>query len=176
AERLRIEDGLRRLSAYDALTECYNRRAFLAIAEGEFDRFQRHGRALSLMMIDADHIRQINESHGHLAGDDILRHLVHRCGLIMRISDLIGRFGGEEFAILLPETAMAGVERTAERLRADVAREPLKSGGTKVHYTVSIGVAEARAADKTLDDLLRRAESALAMAKISGRNQVRRAA
>ncbi len=175
SERRRVEDRLRELAAIDGLTECLNRRALLELAEIEFERFRRYGRTLSVLMIDADRFRDINDVHGHAAGDEVLCNVVRRCNELMRTSDAIGRYGGEEFVLVLPETPIAGATHVAERLRASIAAQPLVlSDGRHVAYTVSIGVAEARPEDSSLPDILNRADVAMHAAKEKGRNQVAR--
>ncbi len=123
-------------------------------------------------MIDADDFKQINDRHGHSAGDDVLRAMAERCRGAVREGDIVGRVGGEEFAVALTDTDMTGAIETAERLCREVAAEPFAVGGDKLHLTVSVGVAARRALDSDPGDLLRFADRALYAAKANGRNCV----
>jgi diguanylate cyclase (GGDEF)-like protein len=165
-------DQLRVLATVDDLTKLLNRRHFLDSLKSEFSRAQRDGRPLSVLMIDADDFKRINDRHGHSAGDDVLRAMAERCLGVVRESDIVGRLGGEEFAIALSDTDMPDAFQTAERLRRGVAAEPFAVDGDKLHVTVSIGVAARRAQHSDPDDLLRFADRALYAAKANGRNCV----
>jgi len=127
-------------------------------------------------MLDLDHFKHVNDTHGHHAGDGVLRQMVQRCRQLFRETDLLGRLGGEEFAVLLPETALAQAQITAERLCREMAEQPIVLEGQSVAVTVSIGVAQAQADDRSLEELLRRADQALYDAKHGGRNRVNCAA
>ncbi len=165
-------DQLRVLATVDDLTKLLNRRHFLDSLKSEFSRAQRHGRPLSVLMIDADDFKRINDRHGHSAGDDVLRAMAERCLGVVRESDIVGRLGGEEFAIALSDTDMPDAFQTAERLCRGVAAEPFAVDGDKLHVTVSIGVAARHAQHSDPDDLLRFADRALYAAKANGRNCV----
>jgi diguanylate cyclase (GGDEF)-like protein/PAS domain S-box-containing protein len=163
--RMRLEDRMRRLATVDTISECLNRRAFLDQAEMEFERFRRYGRVLSVLMVDVDNLRAINAQDGHLAGDAVLRHLVRRCDALLRVSDAIGRYGGAECALLLPETPLAGALNVAQRLRADVEAGAAPFRDRAILYRVSGGVAEARPSDTAVIAVLERAEGAMRQAK-----------
>jgi diguanylate cyclase (GGDEF)-like protein len=165
-------DKLRVLATIDDLTKVLNRRHFLDSLKTEFRRAQRHNRPLAVLMIDADDFKQINDRHGHSAGDDVLRAMAERCRGAVREGDIVGRVGGEEFAVALTDTDMTGAIETAERLCREVAAEPFAVGGDKLHLTVSVGVAARRALDSDPGDLLRFADRALYAAKANGRNCV----
>jgi diguanylate cyclase (GGDEF)-like protein len=127
------------------------------------------------MMIDIDHFKSINDAHGHATGDAVIQGVVKRALESLRQSDSIGRIGGEEFAVLLPETGLSAAYDVAERLRAHMAARPIIAGHEAVTCTVSIGVAQLSAQDGTIDDLLHRADLALYAAKNNGRNRVENA-
>jgi len=165
-------DKLRVLATVDDLTKLLNRRHFLDSLKNEFSRAQRHGRPLSVLMIDADDFKQVNDRHGHAAGDDVLRAMAERCLGVVRENDIAGRLGGEEFAIALADTDMPDALQTAERLCRGVAAEPFTVDGDRLHVTVSIGVAARRTQHSDPGDLLRFADRALYAAKANGRNCV----
>lgn len=173
SERKAMERELRRLATIDPLTGAFNRRHFMATAATEVERAQRYGNPLSLMMLDVDFFKRINDRHGHALGDEALRRMVDCMRQSLRDIDVIGRLGGEEFAVLLPETGPAGARITAERLRAQIAalRIPLDDG-QNLAFTVSIGIAVPTAADGSAETVLSRADKALYTAKENGRDQV----
>lgn len=170
-ERKKSEERLRELATTDSLTGLVNRRCFLEEAEREFRRAKRYGAALSLLMLDVDHFKEVNDTYGHEVGDHVLQSLAQTGLKVLRNVDIMGRMGGEEFAVLLPETGIDEAQGAAERLRASVEQTPVKvRGSVEVSCTVSIGVAQALE-DETLDDLLRRADAAMYLAKDKGRNR-----
>lgn len=157
----------------DYLTGLSNRRHFMEQGELELVRVQRYGEALSVFMLDIDHFKNINDTHGHKAGDIVLQKLGHLLRETLRTVDIIGRIGGEEFAILLPETDLHEAVEIAERLREIIAHSDFKSeAGLPLHFTVSIGVATLKDKDASLGILLNLADKALYEAKGSGRNKV----
>ncbi|MCW2235696.1 diguanylate cyclase [Azospirillum canadense] len=176
AERTRaLEDAnakLERLATVDPLTAVWNRRHFLELAGAELGRARRHGRRLSVFLLDLDHFKAVNDGYGHAAGDEVLRVAVSRAREALRTSDQIARFGGEEFAILLPETDLAGAHVVAERVRAAIAGAPVAVEGRAVPITGSLGVAEWDGAEPSIEQTLRRADTALYDAKQAGRNRV----
>ncbi len=159
----------------DFLTGAWSRRALFELAEVELTRARRAGRELSLLVFDIDHFKTINDRFGHATGDQVLIDVVARASLAIRSGDYLGRIGGEEFAVLLPETNQADALMVAERLRASLqqnagAGDPEKQADAPV-FSVSIGVALLRDAE-TFHDLMRRTDAALYQAKIAGRNRV----
>jgi diguanylate cyclase (GGDEF)-like protein/PAS domain S-box-containing protein len=163
----------RRKAAYcDYLTGLANRRAFFEAAELELGRSRHAPRPTSLVMIDADRFKGINDRHGHAAGDAVLRHLAIALKSTFREVDVVARLGGEEFAVLLPSTDLAGAAAVAERLRHQVESQSVLVEGERIRYTVSLGVAQMNDGVAGLDALLRRADQALYAAKARGRNVV----
>ncbi|MEP7137366.1 MAG: GGDEF domain-containing protein [Chloroflexota bacterium] len=160
------------LANIDPLTKSLTRRHFFSIAESEFMRFFRYRRALSVLVIDADSFKEINDSYGHHAGDIVLRSLSLVAMEQKRAQDTFGRLGGEEFGLILPETGLEQAKIVADRIQSVWAQTPSNLDGVLIHSTVSVGVAEARAEDKTFDDILRRADLMMYKAKEQGRNQV----
>ena len=169
---VRAAELLRELADVDELTKLPNRRQFLRSLETEFARVQRYDRPLSVLMIDADDFKLINDRHGHFAGDEVLQALAIRLRGIVRQIDLLGRLGGEEFAVALMETDMPAALETAERLRREIAAEPFQIAVGKIQVTVSVGVATRRARDDNAAQLLSLADKAMYLAKSGGRNRV----
>jgi diguanylate cyclase (GGDEF)-like protein len=169
---VRAAELLRELADVDELTKLPNRRQFLRSLETEFARVQRYDRPLSVLMIDADDFKLINDRHGHFAGDEVLQALAIRLRGIVRQIDLLGRLGGEEFAVALMETDMPAALETAERLRREIAAEPFLVAAGKIQVTVSVGVATRRARDDNAAQLLSLADKAMYLAKTGGRNRV----
>ncbi len=163
---------LEQLATTDTLTGAMNRRKFFADGENEIRRAARMGSPLVLAMLDLDHFKDINDRHGHAAGDGVLKHVTDLCRKNLRQIDLIGRIGGEEFVIIMPGTAMSGGMIMAERLRQMIAATPLKWEGVPIAITASIGVAEYSPADLDVEQLLQRADTAMYQAKSAGRNRV----
>lgn len=172
SDLVHASDRLRELATIDDLTKLLNRRQFLASFENEFSQALRDDRPLSVVMIDADNFKLINDRHGHSVGDEVLRAIAERCRSIVRQSDFLGRVGGEEFAAALTDTDMPRALATAERLCREVSYEPFAVGDEKLTVTVSVGVAARRAADTDPGALLRLADRALYAAKARGRNRV----
>ncbi|WP_158253750.1 sensor domain-containing diguanylate cyclase [Chromobacterium alticapitis] len=166
------EKQLYRLATQDGLTGLNNRRQFIELADRELERGRRTQGPLSVMMMDLDHFKQINDRHGHAVGDTVIRHFADLCRDALRASDLCGRLGGEEFAALLPDTALAEAMQVAERLRAAVAAARLPLDDGELSYTVSIGVAQQRPDEQDIDEVLSRADKQLYLAKHEGRNRV----
>ena len=157
----------------DYLTGALNRRSFMERLVAEYDRVQRHPQLCSSVLIaDLDHFKQINDTHGHAAGDVVLRHVTLVMQSVMRRTDVLGRHGGEEFAVLLPETDTTEAHRFADRLREAVAASPVCHIEQVLPVTVSIGISPIVAGDSAVDLALQRADAALYRAKRSGRNRV----
>lgn len=168
--RKRIEDELRALAEKDALTGIPNRRYFFKQAARELDRARRTGAPLSAVMLDIDHFKRINDRHGHEAGDRILREIAQLLAGQLRTVDVLARTGGEEFAVLLPDTDAAAAKRAAERLRVAVERHRHRLPGDQV-VTVSAGVAQVLPGEASVQHALSRADVALYRAKETGRNR-----
>jgi diguanylate cyclase (GGDEF)-like protein len=162
-----------RMMTTDGLTQAYNRRYLIDVAERELLRTRRTGRPLSLLMIDVDQFKSINDRFGHLAGDEVLIELSQRLKATLRGDEVLARFGGEEFCLLLPDTSLDDAVVAAERLRATVAASPCGTEHANVPVTVSVGVACAPAASEMSPlDLIALADKQMYIAKRAGRNQV----
>ncbi|HEU0118649.1 MAG TPA: GGDEF domain-containing protein, partial [Alphaproteobacteria bacterium] len=161
-----------RQASTDSLTGINNRRYFMTQAEQELRRSRRFARDMSVMMIDIDYFKKINDTHGHAVGDAILQGVVKLSLESLRQSDSIGRLGGEEFAVILPETGLAAATDAAERLRQHIAERPIVAEREAIPCTVSVGVAQMTGKDGSIDALLNRADEALYRAKKGGRNKV----
>lgn len=170
------EKDAREMVAYlaniDPLTKSLTRRHFFNIAESEFQRFKRYHRALSVLVLDADNFKNINDTHGHHAGDVVLRSLSLAAMEQKRAQDTFGRLGGEEFGLLMPETTLEQARVVAERIQKIWGQSPVNLDGELIPSTVSIGVAEADSTDESFDQILRRADQMLYKAKEAGRNRV----
>lgn len=173
--RIREKERFRVLASTDPLTGAVNRRKFNELAESEIERAERYGRPLSVMMLDLDHFKRVNDTYGHAAGDDVLRAFYQSCYSKVRSSDIVSRLGGEEFAILMPETNMDQAMELASRIRYAISQLVIKVGTRdRVNtLTVSIGVSVWDATQaQTISDMLEQADQALYYAKESGRNRV----
>jgi diguanylate cyclase (GGDEF)-like protein/PAS domain S-box-containing protein len=173
----RLQEDLSHMASTDALTGLLNRRRFLSEAETEFRRARRYRRELAVVMLDIDHFKAINDTHGHFTGDQVLTVLSRHAQGLLRDSDRIGRWGGEEFALLMPETSLGGAATLAERLRAELAEITMPSPEGPFRFTASIGVTVRGDKDADIQGVMQRADAALYAAKHGGRNrvQVRRA-
>jgi len=163
---------LERLACVDGLTGIANRRHFLALAEIEWSRFRRYGHPLAVLMIDIDLFKLVNDKFGHDVGDAVLKAVAAILQRNKRTSDIAGRLGGEEFALILPEATLESAAAAAERLRRLVAEGALSVEGNRVGVTVSIGVTISRDQSTGVDELLKEADIALYEAKRSGRDRV----
>ena len=170
-DRNRAMDSLHRLATVDTLTGLNNRSRFLDQGEAEITRARRLGRSVAVLMLDVDHFKRINDTHGHGAGDVALKIVAAIIARELRAIDICGRLGGEEFAVMLPETDGQGAMQAAERLRQAVAQEKVRvAEGVELGITVSIGATILALQDANIDHLLARADGALYEAKRSGRN------
>jgi diguanylate cyclase (GGDEF)-like protein len=160
------------LATTDALTKLYNRRHFESAARAELARFQRYFRPLSILILDVDHFKGVNDRFGHAVGDTVLIGVADACRSIKRASDIAARIGGEEFAILLPETNEEAARSFAERLRKEITECAPIVQGEKLALTVSVGVAIATRYTTRVNALLQVADEALYQAKRTGRNRV----
>ena len=165
-------ESLRVQAMHDSLTKLYNRMAILDMLDREMSRFVRDGAPLSLIMVDLDHFKPINDTHGHPVGDAVLREVARRMQKVIRSADAVGRYGGEEFLVVSPGSNLAGVQKQAERIRQSVAEEPVRAGDLLLPVTVSLGVAQAFPGLERPAELLRTADNALYTAKKEGRNRV----
>ena len=172
-ELIQLKKNLEKLASTDDLTQLANRRSFLELSEAEFTRAKRYNVPMSFMAIDLDFFKKINDNYGHHVGDQVLKDIAKICADSLRTVDIIGRMGGEEFSILLPETDLSATIQMADRLRQLVQEYQLTGNWKKpITVSISIGITELGKEDNKLDELLIRADVALYKAKRSGRNQV----
>lgn len=171
-ERARLFEEVQSLALTDPLTGLQNRRSLFELGKVEFARAHRMDRAFCCMMLDADHFKNINDTYGHLIGDRVLKEFAKRCKASVREVDLVGRYGGEELIILLPETDRGLALQAAERLRASIAATPIRIAEKEIPLTVSIGVAAKDEHTLHLETLIARADQAMYIAKHRGRNRV----
>ncbi len=167
-----VLDRLRSLAIADHLTGVHNKRYFVARLAEEVLRARRHGRPFALVMLDLDHFKRVNDTHGHDAGDAVLRELGALLRALARGDDVPARYGGEEFAVLLPDTDLQGAHAFAERLRVRVEALDVIVRGVRLPITASLGVALHSGGGTSGDDLVKAADEALYRAKQSGRNRV----
>jgi diguanylate cyclase (GGDEF)-like protein len=173
ARRIKAEEELKRLASLDPLTGINNRRTFFELAEIELKRALRYGNSITLVMMDIDHFKQVNDSFGHLAGDQALIKFAHLCKNNLRSFDLVARYGGEEFIVLLPRTDLQTGESIAERIRILIKEEGYIFNKQAISFTISVGVTELdHQRPVTLEALIEQADQALYLAKRSGRNRV----
>lgn len=171
--RERLEDKLRRIAGTDHLSGLANRRSFLDKATAEYRRSLRYNHSLSMVMLDLDHFKQVNDTYGHAAGDTVIVSVSQISQSLSRNGvDWVGRLGGEEFAILLPETDLQGAKNFAERLRLMIENTPIYCDIKKLKITASLGVATLQEQDRDFATLLNRADAALYVAKEAGRNMI----
>jgi diguanylate cyclase (GGDEF)-like protein len=170
-ENARLFSQVRRLATVDGLTGLYNRNHFFAEADKQLRVARRYRRPVAAIMVDVDHFKRINDSYGHPVGDEVIRVVGARLHSASRECDVLGRYGGEEFALLVPETGDAATV-LAERLRQIVCGEPVGTAAGPLEVTISVGMACANGSGHDLGQLLARADAALYEAKQNGRNQV----
>ena len=171
---LASQERLERLATYDGLTGLLNRQALLERAEGEVHRAVRNGTPTGVVMVDVDRFKSVNDEHGHVQGDEVLRQVANALSENVRPYDLVGRWGGEEFLLVLPGTTLEEARQVAERVREGVAQAAIETpSGTTLQIHISAGVASSLPhARVKMDTLLLEADQALLVAKRSGRNQV----
>ncbi len=168
------EEAVAKLQEYadrDGLTGISNRRYFEARLRDEYTRWQRYGGQLSILLFDLDHFKKINDQFGHVAGDSVLREMAQRVAGVVRAQDTFGRFGGEEFALLLPCTPLEDAMLVAEKIRNTIGDEPVDVQGVRVPVTASVGGAAARVGVPAYEALINEADAALYTAKRQGRNR-----
>jgi diguanylate cyclase (GGDEF)-like protein/PAS domain S-box-containing protein len=174
-ERVNLYKQVESLAIHDPLTDCFNRRHFLNLAEIEVARSIRFEHPLSLMILDVDHFKSINDRNGHPVGDEILKKMVDLCRGLLRSTDVIGRYGGEEFCILFTETGMQGAFQAAERIRQKIEDSRFATKLGDISITVSIGLACMEVMKErvvSVSDLIEEADKALYIAKEEGRNRI----
>ncbi|MFP3852798.1 MAG: diguanylate cyclase [Anaerolineales bacterium] len=170
-ENARLYAQMERMAITDPLTQLYNRRGLSQLGEREIERARRYERDFSVLLIDLDHFKRLNDTHGHLAGDEVLRQLASLLNQLVRNIDLVARYGGEEFAVLLPECADDCAHEVAERLRQAIESTTFDTRAGELRITVSLGVASSESLPLQMEPLLAAADRALYAAKEAGRNQ-----
>lgn len=168
----RLHELVRQQARSDPLTGVYNRRHFFNLAKQEFKRSERNGAPLSMILLDVDYFKEINDTYGHNSGDQVLQYVAEQCRTNIRPTDVVGRFGGDEFTILLPETDLAGARCLAERLRTIIAATPVEADKTPLPVTISLGVARKSAETSSLVALIHKVDEAMYAAKRAGRNRM----
>jgi diguanylate cyclase (GGDEF)-like protein len=170
-EETRIKEKLSRLAAVDELTGVFNRRKLLQLATLEFERFKSNGHQFSVLMIDIDHFKQANDTCGHDAGDEMLTKFASFVANKLRDKDIWGRWGGEEFVLVLPGLSREQGKRIAERLRLGVMEEHPLPPQQPFPFTISIGLTVVQEQDQFFGDVVKRADEAMYIAKRNGRNR-----
>jgi two-component system cell cycle response regulator len=170
----KFHEEIYRLTTIDGLTQAYNKRYFQETLERELNRALRYGRAMSLVMFDIDHFKQINDTHGHLAGDYVLRELANIVSQNIRREDIFARYGGEEFSLVLPEIEAEGAVQVCEKLRSKIEEKHFMFAQKRIKVTVSLGIRTTRRneLDITGTEFLAQADAKLYEAKQTGRNKV----
>jgi two-component system, sensor histidine kinase LadS len=172
-ERKSFEERLRRLATTDSLTDIWNRRHFEILVKGELERAKRYGGDLAMMMMDLDHFKVINDTYGHAVGDEVLQIVATVGRTTLRSIDLFARYGGDEFAVALPETPLEQAVQVAERLRQTFQETSVTTETNSLHFTISIGLSVTDPGSVDLKTLVKQADEALYKAKGSGRNCVK---
>jgi diguanylate cyclase (GGDEF)-like protein len=171
---INVEKRMLQAASIDPLSNLFNRRAFYSHAEGLLNLCQRNKKPVSLVAIDIDHFKNINDTYGHAVGDEVISHLSKAIKKNSRSSDLSARFGGEEFLLMLPETNLdEAANAFGEKIRKWILSNPYVNDGVVIPYTISVGVSEVFSFEDNLEFAMQRADSALYVAKEGGRNQVR---
>lgn len=173
-ELMRTQEALREQATRDPLTGIWNRTIILEVLHHELDRSMRDRRPVGALMVDLDHFKDINDTHGHQFGDQALRAIAARIQATVRSYDSFGRYGGEEFLVVAPGCNEGALLAQAERLRRAISTEPFEIEGQSFHITISVGASAAEPAENSItpDDLVRAADAALYEAKRTGRNKV----
>ncbi|WP_298448137.1 sensor domain-containing diguanylate cyclase [uncultured Marinobacter sp.] len=163
---------LAKLSMTDRLTGLLNRGTWENLVDAEFERFRRYGHTTSLVMFDIDFFKKVNDAHGHLAGDEVIKHTATTAKDSLRSSDSIGRYGGEEFGIILPETDAEGARVICERIRDSIEKSIVQTSVAPIQYTVSVGISQLSGKPENHMSWMQQADEALYAAKKAGRNRV----
>lgn len=171
-DRRNLETWLQEQASTDAMTHASNRSHLLASTESEIRRARRYGHPLALLILDLDKLKQINDEYGHVAGDKAICHVAETCRESMRASDLLGRFGGDEFVVLMPQVDLDAAQRLGERISASLRSAPITVDGAAILVTACFGAAQLNGTADTLNELLRRADEALYRAKSEGLGHV----
>jgi diguanylate cyclase (GGDEF)-like protein len=167
---IHAREELRFQATHDALTGIWNRGAFLELLQREIERAVRSQTSTGLLMLDLDNFKKINDTYGHLAGDAVLKEVASRISQVVRSYDFVGRYGGEEFLVLLPGSDKEHAQQSAERIRSEIAKDPFLTAGAETSVTASIGVTAATVNTISGKEILAIADSALYEAKRAGRN------
>ncbi|KIX14398.1 hypothetical protein X474_09515 [Dethiosulfatarculus sandiegensis] len=170
-----LQEKLEQAATKDSLTDLFNRHCFFQMMEQEITRAKRYNRPFSLLIFDLDKFKAVNDTYGHQAGDEVLRQFAHTLVRSMRNTDIVGRYGGEEFVACLPETQLQEAINMSQRLRRLIARKTVSFKGQAINYTVSVGCTQWQQSDNKAEDLVERADQALYLAKNKGRNRVENA-
>jgi two-component system, cell cycle response regulator len=171
-EQAKIREALHFQATHDALTGIWNRRAILEMMRREFEIAARSSGTIGVILLDVDHFKHVNDAHGHLAGDAVLKEIANRIQQVVRSYDLAGRYGGEEFLIVLPDCDAERIQNCAERIRSAIANSPILAEGSSLTVTVSAGTKVLDPVRGTESDALAEADTALYQAKNTGRNRV----
>jgi len=172
-ERARMYENFEKMAMIDSLTGLYNRRQLYNLGQIEFSRACRYNHSISVIMLDIDLFKKVNDVYGHIIGDQVLQQIANRCRSVLRTSDIIGRYGGEEFVILLPETSIHHAQNIANRIRLLVLDRPIMTDRGEVSVSVSLGISSMEGdCDSRLEWVIDQADQALLKAKDLGRNRV----
>ena len=168
----RANEKLAKLSMTDRLTGLLNRGTWENLVDAEYERYRRYGQATTLVMFDIDHFKPVNDNYGHLAGDEVIRHTAQTTRNNIRQSDSAGRYGGEEFGIILPETDAENARLLCERIRESIEKSTVETSAGNITYTISMGIAQLTDEPENYMQWMQKADEALYAAKESGRNRV----
>jgi diguanylate cyclase (GGDEF)-like protein len=169
--RKQIEEKLKELATTDELTRIYNRRHSLELSSREFERIKRYGAALSMLMVDIDNFKSVNDTYGHNVGDEALKAFAEIGKSVLRKVDVFGRIGGEEFAVLFPDTELNDAIILAERLRQAIQESCVQTSKGPIHFSISVGVTHVTERLHNIGDLLKVTDGALYRVKENGRNR-----
>jgi len=171
-EQAVLMQQLKKLATTDPLTGIWNRRHLFTLAAQALEKIMRENQSFSVLMLDIDHFKKINDNYGHQIGDEAIKFTTKIIYQNIRKIDLLGRYGGEEFVVFLPDTTLAIAHKVGERIRQNLQKSTIGRQNLKINLTISVGVATYSVTDKTIDNMLQKADQALYQAKYQGRNQV----